>query len=62
VDAPYAILVVPLILQNAIGMGFGAWLNTHLLLFALVVALSDAQGLRPPRAVPVRRGRVVQNV
>jgi O-antigen ligase len=55
VDAPYAVLVVPLILQNAIGMGFGAWLNTHLILFGLIVALSDSQGMKAPKRLARRR-------
>jgi O-antigen ligase len=60
VDTPYAVLVIPLVLQNAIGMGFGAWLNTHLILFALVVALSDSLGMRPVRRAARRRSRVAQ--
>jgi O-antigen ligase len=54
VDAPYAILPIPLILQNLVGLGFGAWLNVNLMLFVLLVALADAQGMRSP---PGRRRR-----
>jgi len=49
VDTAFAILPIPLILQNLVGLGFGAWLNVNLMLFALLVALVDAQGLRPRR-------------
>jgi O-antigen ligase len=59
-DVPYAMLAFPLILQNAIGMGFGGWFNVNLMLFLLVVALSDAtwqanRRSRPP--LPARRRR-----
>jgi O-antigen ligase len=41
VDVPYAMLAFPLILQNAIGMGFGGWFNVNFMLFLLVVGLAD---------------------
>jgi O-antigen ligase len=41
VDVPYAVLAFPLIMQNAIGMGFGGWFNVNYMLFLLVVVLSD---------------------
>ncbi len=53
VDVPFAILVLPLVMQNFVGLGFGAWFNTNLMIFALIVALADAMGVRPPR--PARR-------
>ncbi len=56
VDAAYAILPIPLILQNLVGLGFGAWLNVNLMLFVLLVALVDAVGIRPPPRQG-RRGR-----
>jgi O-antigen ligase len=46
-DVPFAILILPLVLQNFVGLGFGAWFNTNLMLFALIVALADAMGVRP---------------
>ncbi len=48
VDCAYAILPIALILQNFVGLGFGAWLNFNLMCFVLLVALADAQGIRPP--------------
>ena len=62
IDVPYTILILPLTLQNFVGLGFGAWFNTNLMLFAVIVGLADAMGLRPvdrelhPEYV-VRRGR-----
>jgi O-antigen ligase len=46
VEVPYAILIVPLLFKNVIGLGFGGWLNINLILFGLLVVLSDVQGLR----------------
>lgn len=40
---PLAIIVPALVTQNAIGQGFGGWLNTNLVLFALLAGLSDVQ-------------------
>lgn len=52
IDVPFAILIIPLVLQNFVGLGFGAWFNTNLMLFALIVALSDSMGMRPARPGP----------
>ena len=49
VGVTFAILMVPLFLQNMVGLGFGAWLNENVILFALVVALADAEGIIPRR-------------
>jgi len=48
IEVPFAILVLPLTLQNLFGLGFGAWFNTNLMLFALLVGLADAMGVNPP--------------
>lgn len=52
-----AVMVPALLAQNAIGQGFGGWLNTNLVLFALLVALADTDGAgaapRPPGAKPI---------
>lgn len=37
-----AVLVPALLAQNAIGQGFGGWLNGNLIFFALLVGLADA--------------------
>ncbi len=58
IDVPYAILVVPLVMQNLFGLGFGAWFNPNLLLFALLVGLADAMGVKPPPARSKRLGRM----
>lgn len=47
IDVPYAILLIPLLMQNLFGLGFGAWFNPNLLLFVLLVGLADAMGVRP---------------
>lgn len=47
IDVPFTILIIPLTLQNFVGLGFGAWFNTNLMMFALIVALADSMGLRP---------------
>lgn len=49
IDVQYAILAIPLVLQNMFGLGFGAWFNTNLMMFALLVGLADAMGVKPPR-------------
>jgi O-antigen ligase len=59
---PLVVMVPALLAQNAIGQGFGGWLNTNLVLFALLAALADVQGrsaTTPPRDVggPLRRPR-----
>jgi O-antigen ligase len=48
IEVPFAILVLPLTMQNLFGLGFGAWFNTNLMLFALLVGLADAMGVKPP--------------
>lgn len=48
-EVPFAILAIPLILQNFFGLGFGAWFNTNLMMFALLVGLADAMGVRPEK-------------
>ena len=48
IDVQYAILFVPLVLQNLFGLGFGAWFNTNLMMFALLVGLADSMGVKPP--------------
>ncbi len=58
IDVPYAILVIPLVMQNVFGLGFGAWFNPNLLLFALLVGLADAMGVRPAPASGKRLRRV----
>ncbi len=60
IDVPYAILVIPLVMQNVFGLGFGAWFNPNLLLFALLVGLADAMGVRPAPA-PGKRLRPVSH-
>lgn len=57
VDVQYAILLIPLLMQNVFGLGFGAWFNPNLMLFALLVGLADAMGVRPREAAPPRRRR-----
>lgn len=57
VDIPYAMLVFPLILQNAIGMGFGGWFNINFMLFLLIVALGDATWHTNRKARPAVRSR-----
>jgi hypothetical protein len=47
IDVPYAILLIPLLMQNLFGLGFGAWFNPNLLLFVLLVGLADAMGVKP---------------
>ncbi len=47
IEVQYAILAIPLIMQNLFGLGFGAWFNTNLMLFALLVGLADAMGVKP---------------
>jgi O-antigen ligase len=47
IDVPYAIIALPLLIQNTVGLGFGGWLNVNVVLFGLLVVLSDVQGLRP---------------
>ncbi len=68
IDVPFTILIIPLTLQNFVGLGFGAWFNTNLMMFALIVALADSMGLRPkkqsaslyaPNAPPTRRSRAI---
>ncbi len=48
IDVQYAILAIPLVLQNLFGLGFGAWFNTNLMMFALLVGLADSMGVKPP--------------
>lgn len=55
IEPAYAILPVALTMQNMVGLGFGSWLNNHLLMFGFVVALSDVQGLRPAGGRRARR-------
>ncbi len=57
IDVPIAILFVPLLGQNMLGLGFGAWFNINLMLFALLVGLADAMGVKPPRPAS---GRLVR--
>jgi len=52
VEVPYAILFVPLLMQNFFGLGFGAWFNTNLMLFLLLVGLADAMGVPRARVGP----------
>lgn len=60
IDVPYAILLIPLLMQNVFGLGFGAWFNPNLLLFVLLVGLADAMGVRPEPERPGRsRPRVI---
>ncbi len=54
-DPEFAILLVGLVLQNAIGRGFGSWLNFNLVVFALMVGLADADRPLSRRAPPDRR-------
>lgn len=48
-EVQFAILAIPLILQNMFGLGFGAWFNTNLMMFALLVGLADAMGVKPQK-------------
>lgn len=57
VEVPMAILVIPLTLQNLFGLGFGAWFNTNLMLFVLVVGLADAMQADGARTAYRRLGR-----
>lgn len=54
IDVPFAILIVPLLIQNFLGQGFGAWLNTRFILFVLLVALSDEIGIGKRPRIPSR--------
>jgi O-antigen ligase len=56
-DVEYAAILVALVLQNTIGLGFGSWLNPNLILFALLVGLADVSGFR--RTAPPRRHELV---
>ena len=47
---PLTVMVPALLAQNAIGQGFGGWLNTNLVLFVLLAALADVQGRSTPAA------------
>ncbi len=47
IEVPYAILLIPLLMQNLFGLGFGAWFNPNLLLFVLLVGLADTMGVKP---------------
>lgn len=40
---PVAILIVPLLLRTFVSLGFGGWVNTELVLFACLAALTDRQ-------------------
>jgi O-antigen ligase len=56
VDVPYAIIAIPLFIQNTVGLGFGGWMNLNVILFGLLVVLSDLQGLRlRPQPAPAYR-------
>lgn len=57
IDVPYAMLAFPLIMQNAIGMGFGGWFNVNYMLFLLVVGLSDVSWQTNRRTRPALRTR-----
>jgi len=57
VEVPFAILAIPLTMQNVFGLGFGAWFNTNLMLFALLVGLADAMGVKPGKKPTTRLGR-----
>lgn len=59
VDVPFAILLIPLLMQNVFGLGFGAWFNPNLLLFALLVGLADAMGVKP---APESRSRLASRL
>lgn len=48
VNSAEAILIVPLLLHTAVSLGFGAWLVADVLLFLLLVALSDVDSRRMP--------------
>lgn len=60
IDVPFTVLILPLVLQNFVGLGFGAWFNTNLMLFALIVALADAMGVRPTAPDGVRSSRLAR--
>jgi O-antigen ligase len=57
VDTDLAILMIPLLVQTAVSLGFAAWLLPAVFLFAALVLLDDFEGPAQVRSVaaPVRR-------
>ena len=46
-DVWLAVIMPSMLVQNMLGQGFGGWLNTNLMLFALVVAYADLRLTTP---------------
>lgn len=58
-EAPYAILIVPLLLHTLVSLGFAGWLTADFVIFALLAAIADVGRRRrkPVGAVAVAEPR-----
>ncbi len=52
-DVAVTILIFPLLLRTLVSLGFGGWVNTELVLFACLAALTDRQAARRRTSVSV---------
>jgi O-antigen ligase len=55
-DVALGALIAPLALHTSVSLGFGGWLTDSVVLFMLLVVLSDLEGPRPPPRIGRRRG------
>jgi O-antigen ligase len=54
-DAPYAILIIPLLLHSLVSLGFAGWLTADFVIFGILCALADIY-LRDRREARLGRG------
>ena len=56
-DAPYAILIVPLLLHTLVSLGLAGWLNADFVIFACLAAMGDTERRARSRRRALHDGR-----